>query len=82
MTQKPLALLERIVSVSSNEGDLVLDPCCGCGTTVEAAEMLGRRWIGIDMASRAIEIVKDRLDQRFPRRVWTEHRRARLASRP
>jgi site-specific DNA-methyltransferase (adenine-specific) len=71
MTQKPLALLERIVSVSSNEGDLVLDPFCGCGTTLEAAEMLGRRWIGIDMASRAIEIVQDRLDRRFTSRVWT-----------
>jgi site-specific DNA-methyltransferase (adenine-specific) len=73
MTQKPLALLERIVSVSSNEGDLVLDPFCGCGTTVEAAEMLGRKWIGMDIAIRAIEIIKDRLDQRFTPRVWTEH---------
>jgi DNA modification methylase len=72
MTQKPLALLERIVSVSSNGGDVVLDPFCGCGTTAEAAEMLGRRWIGIDMAIRAIEIIKDRLDQRFAPRVWTE----------
>jgi site-specific DNA-methyltransferase (adenine-specific) len=73
MTQKPLALLERIVSVSSNEGDLVLDPFCGCGTTVEAAENLGRRWIGIDAAARAIEVVKERLDQRFAPRVWTLH---------
>lgn len=73
MTQKPLALLERIVSVSSNEGDLVLDPFCGCGTTIEAAEKLGRTWIGIDVAIRAIEIIKDRLDQKFPARVWTEH---------
>jgi site-specific DNA-methyltransferase (adenine-specific) len=73
MTQKPLALLERIVSVSSNKGDLVLDPFCGCGTTVEAAEMLGRKWIGIDVAIRAIEIIKDRLDQKFAPRVWTEH---------
>ena len=52
MTQKPLALLERIISVSSNTGDLVLDPFCGCGTTVEAAEALGRKWIGIDVAVR------------------------------
>ncbi len=73
MTQKPLALLERIISVSSNIGDLVLDPFCGCGTTVDAAETLGRKWIGIDVAIRAIEIIKDRLDQRFDRRVWTEH---------
>ena len=72
MTQKPLALLERIISVSSNKGDLVLDSFCGCGTTVEAAEMLGRKWIAIDMAIRAIEIVKDRLDQKFATRVWTE----------
>jgi site-specific DNA-methyltransferase (adenine-specific) len=73
MTQKPLALLERIISVSSNRGDLVLDPFCGCGTTVEAAERLGRRWIGVDVATRAIAIIKDRLDQKFDRRVWTEH---------
>jgi DNA modification methylase len=81
MTQKPLALLERIVSVSSNEGDLVLDPFCGCGTTVEAAEMLGRRWIGIDVASRAIEIIEDRLDRRFAPRVWTEHGEPAIRSR-
>ncbi|MDP9035390.1 MAG: site-specific DNA-methyltransferase [Myxococcota bacterium] len=73
MTQKPLALLERILSVSSNEGDVVLDPFCGCGTTVHAAEALGRRWIGIDVAIRAIEIIKDRLDDKFATRVWTEH---------
>jgi len=81
MTQKPLALLERIISVSSNVGDIVLDPFSGCGTTVEAAEALGRGWIGIDVASRAIEIIKDRLDRRFAPRVWTEPTRpiARLA---
>jgi site-specific DNA-methyltransferase (adenine-specific) len=73
MTQKPLALLERIISVSSNAGDLVLDPFCGCGTTIEAAEKLGRGWIGVDVAIRAVEIIKDRLDQKFGRRVWTEH---------
>ena len=73
MTQKPLALLERIISVSSNRDELVLDPFCGCGTTVEAAEILGRKWIGVDVAVRAIEIVKERLDRRFARRVWTEH---------
>ena len=72
MTQKPLALLERIVSVSSNPGDLVLDPFCGCGTTVEAAERLGRRWTGIDVASLAIEIVEERLDRQFAPRVWTK----------
>lgn len=59
-TQKPLKLLERIISASSNPGDLVLDPFCGCGTTVEAAETLGRRWIGIDMARRAVDVVESR----------------------
>ncbi|MCY4248807.1 MAG: site-specific DNA-methyltransferase, partial [Chloroflexi bacterium] len=49
-TQKPLALLERIIRASSNEGDTVLDPFCGCGTTVHAAESLGRRWLGIDIS--------------------------------
>lgn len=72
-TQKPVALLERIVRASSNDGDLVLDPFCGCGTTIEAAETLRRRWLGIDVAIRAIEVIKDRLDVQFPTRVWTEH---------
>ena len=72
MTQKPLALLERIVSVSSNSGETVLDPFCGCGTTLEAAEALGRTWIGIDVSARAIELAKGRLDQKFPARAWTE----------
>ena len=48
-TQKPLALYERIIKASSNEGDMVLDPFCGCATTPVAAERLGRQWIGIDM---------------------------------
>ncbi len=56
-TQKPLALLERIIRASSNEGDTVLDPFCGCATTLEAAERLGRRWIGIDIAIHAIKRV-------------------------
>ncbi|MGH7440442.1 MAG: DNA-methyltransferase [Polyangiaceae bacterium] len=68
MTQKPLSLLERILAVSSSEGDLVLDPFCGCGTTVEAAEKLGRRWIGIDVSPRAIEMVRDRMGRSFPAR--------------
>jgi site-specific DNA-methyltransferase (adenine-specific) len=69
MTQKPVALLERIIAVSSREGDRVLDPFCGCGTTLEVAERLDRKWIGIDVAPRAIEIVKERLDSlRQPRR--------------
>ncbi len=65
-TQKPLALLDRIVHTSSNEGDLVLDPFCGCGTTVVAAERLGRRWIGIDITYYAIGLVKKRLAEQCP----------------
>lgn len=59
-TQKPLALLKRIIEASSNEGDLVLDPFCGCGTTIEACERLGRRWIGIDIAAKAVAITEER----------------------
>ena len=59
-TQKPLALLERILRASTEPGDLVLDPFCGCGTTVEAAEKLGRRWIGIDIARKAVEVIETR----------------------
>jgi len=60
-TQKPPALLERIVQASSNEGDVVLDPFCGCGTTVVAAEKLGRNWIGIDNSHVAISLTMSRL---------------------
>ena len=56
-TQKPLALLERIIKASSNEGDVVFDPFCGCATTLEAAHRLGRRWIGIDIAIHAVKRV-------------------------
>ena len=56
-TQKPLALLERIIKASSNKGDLVLDPFCGCGTTIEAAHNLERRWIGMDIAIHAVKRV-------------------------
>ena len=59
-TQKPLRLLERIVSASSNPGDLVLDPFCGCGTTIEAAHKLDRRWIGIDISATAIDLILER----------------------
>jgi len=64
-TQKPLALLERIISASSNEGDVVLDPFCGCGTTVAAAQKLGRRWIGIDITHLAIGLMRKRLVDMF-----------------
>ena len=59
-TQKPIALLERIIKASSNEGDVVLDPFCGSGTTVEAAQLLNRQWAGIDISPVAIDIVKDK----------------------
>ncbi len=62
-TQKPLALLERIIAASSNEGDWVLDPFCGCATACVAAENLGRRWIGIDISPKAAELVNIRLQQ-------------------
>ena len=65
-TQKPIALLERILAASSNEGDLVLDPFCGCGTTVHAAQKLGRRWIGIDITYLAISLIQKRLEAAFP----------------
>ncbi len=65
-TQKPLALLERIIKASSNPGDVVLDPFCGCGTTLEAAHQLGRRWIGIDIAIHAIKrVARMRLQDRL-----------------
>lgn len=64
-TQKPEALLERIISASSNEGDLVLDPFCGCGTTVAVAQRLGRRWIGIDITHLAINLMRTRLLDTF-----------------
>jgi len=56
-TQKPLTLLERIIQASTNEGDVVLDPFCGCATTIEAAYSLKRKWIGIDIAIHAIKRV-------------------------
>ena len=64
-TQKPEALLERIISASSNEGDVVLDPFCGCGTAVAVAERLDRRWIGIDITHLAISLMKSRLHDTF-----------------
>jgi len=64
-TQKPLALLERIISASSNPGDLVLDPFCGCGTAIAAAQKLGRQWIGIDITHLSIALMKYRLKGMF-----------------
>ena len=62
-TQKPVDLLKRIISVSSNEGDLILDPFAGCATAAIAAEDLGRNWIGIDLSDKAAELVKYRLEE-------------------
>ena len=62
-TQKPLALLDRIIKASSNEGDIVLDPFCGCATACVAADKLGRKWVGIDISPKAVELVNMRLQQ-------------------
>jgi DNA modification methylase len=72
-TQKPVALLERIISASSNEGDLVLDPFCGCGTAIHAAHKLKRRWIGIDVTHLAISLVEKRLNDAFPAIKYEVH---------
>ena len=63
-TQKPLALYERIIKASSNEGDIVFDPFCGCATTLVAAERLDRQWVGIDIWDKAKDVVIDRLEQK------------------
>lgn len=65
-TQKPLALLERVIRASTKPGDTVLDPFCGCGTAVHAAERLGRKWIGIDVTYLAIQVIEDRIKTYLP----------------
>ena len=65
-TQKPLALLRRIIEASSNPGQVILDPFCGCGTAVHAAQELGRQWIGIDVTHVAVQIIEDRIRTQFP----------------
>ena len=72
-TQKPVELLERIVATSSNIGDVVLDPFCGCGTTIHAAEKLDRRWIGIDVTHLAISLIERRLKDAFPGTSFDVH---------
>ena len=62
-TQKPLALLERIIKASSNEGDTILDPFAGCATACVSAEMLNRKWVGIDISKKAVELVRVRIEQ-------------------
>ncbi len=71
-TQKPLVLLERIIEASTNKGDVVLDPFCGCGTTVAAAEKLKRSWIGIDIAYLAVALIGQRLHDHYPRIKYEE----------
>ena len=62
-TQKPLALLERIIKASTNDGDTILDPFCVCATACVAADRLGRKWMGIDISPKAVELVNMRLQQ-------------------
>lgn len=72
-TQKPIALLERIIGGSSNPGDVVLDPFCGCGTAVHAAEKLGRGWIGIDITHLAVSLIERRMKDAFPGITFDVH---------
>ena len=72
-TQKPQALLERIISASSDEGDVVLDPFCGCGTSIHAAQKLKREWIGIDITQLAISLIEKRLKDAFPGITYEVH---------
>ncbi len=65
-TQKPESLLERIIKTSSNEGDVILDAYCGCGTTVAVAQRLGRQWIGIDITYQSISLILKRLEDKYP----------------
>ena len=64
-TQKPEALLKRIIRAASNEGDVVLDAYCGCGTSVAVAQEFGRKWIGMDITYQSISLVLRRLEDKF-----------------
>ncbi len=72
-TQKPVALLERVLNTSTNVGDVVLDPFCGCGTSIHAAQKLGRNWIGIDVTHLAISLIEKRLKDAFPGIAFDVH---------
>ena len=73
-TQKPVALVERIIKASSNEGDMVLDPFCGCATACIAAERLGRKWIGIDISALAADLVQSRMQTELGLLFYGSHR--------
>lgn len=75
-TQKPLALLERIISATTNDNDVVLDPFCGCATAMVAAERLDRQWIGIDCSDKAVELIRFRLQQE--ERLWRRVKNGQL----
>lgn len=70
-TQKPLQLFERIIKASSNEGDVVLDPFCGCGTTMHAAQAVDRQWIGMDVCVKACQVIAQHLSSHFDS-VWSD----------
>ena len=70
-TQKPLALLDRIIKASSNEGDVVFDPFCGCGTTIHASQNLNRHWIGIDVCVKACQVIEQRIKGHFDS-LWSD----------
>ena len=70
-TEKPLPLLDRVIRASSNPGDVVLDPFCGCGTTIHAAQLLGRQWIGIDVCVNACKVIETRLKEHFSN-LWAD----------
>lgn len=72
-TQKPLALLERIISASSNPGDIICDPFCGCGSAIAAAQKLGRRWIGIDITHLSVSLMKYRLADMFDLKAGADY---------
>lgn len=73
-TQKPLALLDRIIRAASDKGDVVLDPFCGCGTTIDAAQRLGRQWIGIDITHLAIGLIKHRLQDTYGEKITATYK--------
>ena len=83
-TQKPLALLERIIKASSNEGDVVLDPFCGCATACVAAERLNRQWVGIDISPSAEDITKLRLSEEVDKNagLWNPFQDVRVLTTP